>query len=85
MSFNFGELESRAVSKVVAMTATDTTYDPGRWFVAIATGPGNVSVRLAGGQDRVYPVTIGVNVFPFAATRVNAAGTTATASFENWL
>jgi hypothetical protein len=62
-----------------------TPLAAGRSFVAVCTVAGNVSVTLSGGITRIYPLLVGLNVFPFAVTAVNASGTTASATYENWV
>ncbi len=62
------------------------TVASGRSFCAICSVAGNVSVTFANGSTGVYPLLAGVlNIFPFAVVEVNSAGTTATATYENWV
>lgn len=58
---------------------------PGRWFVAVCTVAGNVSVVFADNTTAIYPIAIGLTNLPLAIKRVNVTGTTATATYENWL
>jgi hypothetical protein len=67
----------------IALTV-GTAATAGRSFCAICTAAGNVSVTFADTSVGVYPLTVGVNVFPFQVTEVNTSGTTATATYENW-
>lgn len=83
--FVLGEFEFRPVTSVIALTVGGATAQAGQQFAAIITTGGNVSVTFTGGQTRVYPVTPGLNVFPFSVTKVNTAGTTAVGTYESWL
>jgi hypothetical protein len=68
-------------SSAQAMTA-GTAYPPGRAVGIVATVAGNVEFLLADGVSTiVVPVATGWALFPFAATTVVSAGTTATATF----
>jgi hypothetical protein len=54
----------------------------GRSFCAICSVIGTVTVTFADGSSGTYPLSVGINVFPWQITEVNSA--TATATFENW-
>lgn len=73
----------------VAMTIGAAAVAAGRSFCVIATASGNVSVTFSDSSTGIYPVTGSaggiMNVFPFAVTQVNSSGTTATATYENWM
>ena len=76
------------VQGVVALTASDDPGDnvePGRWLRVVCTNAGNVSVVLADDSEDILPVTTGLTYLPLAVKRVNTTGTTATATFANWL
>ncbi|MFM0160684.1 hypothetical protein [Paraburkholderia sediminicola] len=67
----------------IALTV-GTPATAGRSFAAICSVAGNVSVTFADTSVGTYPLSVGVNVFPFQVTEVNSVGTTATATYENW-
>jgi hypothetical protein len=71
-----------AFTGAVAMTV-GTTYQAGRSLFINCTVAGNVSVTFFDGSALVVPVNVGVTILPFAVTRVNSSGTTATATYAN--
>ena len=77
------DASTASVSGRIALTV-GTPAAAGREFCAICTAAGNVSVTFADASVGVYPLGIGLNVFPLQVTQVNSAGTTATATYENW-
>lgn len=46
-----------------------------------ATVAGNVALALSGGTTFIAPVAVGLTILPFSAVRINATGTTATATY----
>lgn len=67
----------------IPIPAVDADVVPGRLFAVTCTAAGNVSVTLKDGSTYAVPVGLGFQAFPFAVKRVNAAGTTAAATYAN--
>lgn len=67
-----------------ADASPDAQMVPGRAFRVNCSGPGNVSVTLEDGSTELITMTsAGYFVFPYAVTKVNSLGTTATATYAN--
>lgn len=71
----------------VQLTASDsntTSYQSGDWFWINCTVAGNVSLDLNGGGDPlIFSVVTGQTILRLSVSRVNSAGTTATATYFN--
>jgi len=76
------DAQSAPFQGAVAMTV-GTTYAAQRSVGVLCTVAGNVQMTLADGSSIMLPVTPGWQTFPFAATQIVGAGTTATATFYN--
>jgi len=76
-------VQSNAVPGVIPLIV-GVTATAGRSLAVNCTVAGNVSVTFSDAPSSTYPVSVGLNVFPFAVTKVNTSGTTATATYENW-
>jgi hypothetical protein len=81
---NVTDASGASVTGRVALTV-GTPGTAGRMFCAICTTAGNVSVTFSNASTGVYPLAVGINAFPWQITEVNSSGTTATATYENWL
>lgn len=66
----------------VAMTV-GTSYAAARSIFINCTVAGNISLTFFDGSTLVTPVNVGVTILPFAVTKVNSSGTTATATYAN--
>lgn len=74
----------RPIQGAVALTPADTgSSTVGRMLAVNCTVAGNVSLVFADGSNHVIPVSVGYTTLPFAVTRVNVTGTTATATYAN--
>lgn len=60
----------------------DTPFAAPRAIAVIAQGPGNVAFRFGDASKITVPVSAGLTILPFAATLIEASGTTAAASFQ---
>ncbi len=69
-------------SAATPMTPGGSAITAGRSVAIIATAAGNVSLQLPSGA-LIVPVSVGLNILPFAATAINTSGTTATATYFN--
>lgn len=86
MSVNFPVVDASAASVTGRVPLTvGTAVTAGRALCVICSVAGNVAVTFANASIGIYPVALGMTVFPFAATQVNTSGTTATATYENWI
>jgi Asp/Glu/hydantoin racemase len=81
MAFPTTDTTTSPVTGVIPV-ALNATVTAGRAFAVIATQPGAVSVLFVDGTTGTYPVSNGLNTFPFAITKVTAAP--AGAVLENW-
>lgn len=62
-----------------------TTCEKGACIRIDATVAGNVHLELASGDEDTFSVGVGLTVLPLAVTKVIVSGTTATASYKNWI
>lgn len=67
-----------------AWTLTPGTAAPaGSRLGIVCTVAGNVSVTMESGATFVFPVAVGLTQVDFSVTKINTAGTTATATYTN--
>ena len=71
------------VAGVIPLTV-GVTATAGRSVCVTCTQAGNVSFLLADGSTSIRTVGVGETSYPFQVTKVNSAGTTAVATYENW-
>jgi hypothetical protein len=64
-----------------AAIVPDLVFAAPRAIAVVAQGSGNVALRFADASAITVPVSPGLTILPFAATRIVANGTTAAASF----
>ena len=74
--------QSAPFAGAVAMTV-GTTYSAQRSVGVLATVAGNVQFQFPDASTLTLPVFVGWQTFPFAATQIVSAGTTATATYFN--
>lgn len=74
--------QSAPFSGAVAMTV-GTSYATQRSVGVLCTVAGNVMMTLSDASTLTIPVYVGWQTFPFAASQVVSAGTTATATYYN--
>lgn len=72
-----------SVYGAVAMTVGAAAIKEGRQLFVNCSVPGNVAVTFADTSTLVTPVSVGANIFPWAVTKINTSGTTATATYAN--
>lgn len=91
-----GVSASSAVATIYSLAVAQRAYNAATLLVADAaaitagmgvaincTVPGNVALTLKSGETAVLPVSAGLSILPFAATRLLSAGTTAIATVHN--
>lgn len=61
--------------------AVGTSYTAGRSFKANCTTAGVVSMTYPDGSTGLWPLVVGIQTIPAAATMINSSGTTATATY----
>lgn len=66
---------------VAIVVGTDQT--PRNGIQIVCTVAGDVSLKMEDGSTNVVPVATGLTILPYAVQTVNAAGTTATATYRN--
>lgn len=71
----------QVVQGVTSMTSGTTVLAATRFACNVST-TGNVTVTFVDGSSSTYPLSVGLNVFPFAVTQYNSL--TATGTCENW-
>jgi hypothetical protein len=76
------DVQSAPIAGSVAMTV-GTTYSVQRSVGVLATVAGNVTFQFSDNSTLTLPVYPGWQTFPFAATAIVSAGTTAAATYFN--
>jgi len=64
----------------VSTILADTPFAAPRAIAIVAQSAGNVALRFADASTLTVPVSAGLTILPFAATRVLSSGTTAAAT-----
>lgn len=74
------DANSAAFQGEFAMTV-GTSYTAGRSFKANCSAAGNVSITYPDASTGLWPLVVGIQTIPAAATMINSSGTTATATY----
>lgn len=79
----FPTQEPSITKSVRTFAAGDADGAVGRYLRVTCTAAGNVVVKFADASTETVAVSVGYNLYPFAAVAVNTSGTTATATYAN--